>query len=196
MSLIPDNFKQIVPAIDAWVESLATQPFPIALQSWFAHIEVFHILGLFALSAAVILVGLRLIGVGFVEATPSSLLRNTRLWLHVGVLTAIVSGLLMGLSNASKLYDNSAFLWKMIALVAAVIFSYAVLVPTARRDGAAGGGARIGLILGLAVWLLSLVVMISKQGGNVAIFHVIFACALVAVFATYGALRWVLLTRS
>jgi hypothetical protein len=193
MALIPDNFKQILPSLDAWIESLATQPFPIALQSWFAHIEVFHILGLFSLSAAVIMIGLRLLGVGFVEATPSSIHRNTRLWLHLGVVVAIVSGLLMGLSNASKLYDNSAFLWKMIALVAGVVFSYAVLVPTAKRDGALSGGARIGLIVGLAVWLLSLVVMISKQGGNVAIFHVIFACALIGLFALHGALRWVLL---
>ncbi|HEY8571506.1 DUF6644 family protein [Phenylobacterium sp.] len=193
MAIIPDNFKQIIPSIEGWIESLATQPFPVALQSWFAVIEVFHILGLFCLAAAAILVGLRLLGVGFVEATPSSIYRNTRLWLHLGVVLAIVSGILMGLSNASKLYDNSAFLWKMIALVAGVIFTYAVLVPTAKREGEVSGGARIGLILGLLVWVLALVVMISKKGGNVAIFHVMFACALISIFALYGALRWIML---
>lgn len=193
MAIIPDNFKQILPSIDPWIEHLSTDPLAMALQNTFAQIEVFHILGLFALSAAVILVSLRLLGVGFVEAPPAALHRNTRLWLHLGVAVAIISGLLMGLSNASKLYDNSAFLWKMIALLAGVIFSYAVLVPTAKRDGAVAGGARIGLFIGLAVWLLSIVVMLSKQGGNVAIFHVIFACALISALALQGAMRWVLL---
>jgi hypothetical protein len=193
MPIIPDNIKQIVPSLDPWVESLSTQPFPIALQNLFAQIEVFHILGLFALSAAVILMGLRLLGVGFVEATPSSIHRNTRLWLHVGVAVAIISGLLMGLSNASKLYDNSAFMWKMIAMIAGIIFTYAALVPAARADGLVPRGARIALWIGLAVWILSLVVMLSKKGGNVAIFHVLFACALISLFALQGVMRWVLL---
>jgi hypothetical protein len=193
MPIIPDNIKQIVPSIEPWVESLSTQPFPIMLQNLFAQIEVFHMLGLFALSAAVILVGLRLLGVGFVEATPSSLHRNTRLWLHLGVVVAIVSGLLMGLSNASKLYDNSAFMWKMIAMVAGIVFTYAALIPTARADGLMPRGARIALWIGLAVWALALVVMLSKKGGNVAIFHVMFACVLISLFAFHGAMRWVML---
>lgn len=193
MAIIPDNLKQIVPSIEPWIEGLATQPFPVALQSWFAHIEVFHMLGLFALSASVILIGLRLLGVGFVEATPSSLLRNTKTWMHVGVVVAIISGLLMGLSNASKLYDNAAFMWKMIAMIAGIIFTYAALAPAARADGIVPRGARIALWIGLALWILSLVVMLSKKGGNVAIFHVIFACALISVFAFHGLMRWVFL---
>jgi hypothetical protein len=193
MPIIPDNFKQIIPSIDPWIEHLSTDPLAMALQNTFAQIEVFHILGLFSLAAAVIIVGLRLIGVGFVEASPASLHRNTRLWLHLGVVVAIVSGILMGLSNASKLYDNAAFLWKMVALLAGVIFSYAVLVPTAKRDGAVAGGTRIALFIGLAIWLLSIVVMLSKQGGNVAIFHLMFASVLISAFALQGAMRWILI---
>lgn len=193
MSFIPDNFKQIVPSIGDWVEHLSTDPLAIALQNMFAQIEVFHILGLFALASAVILVSLRLLGVGLVEAAPSSIYRNTRLWLHLGVVVAIASGLLMGLSNAGKLYDNSAFLWKMIALVAAVIFSYAVLVPVAKADGRVSPGAKAGLLVGGLVWLLSIVVMLAKQGANVGVFHLIFAASLIGAAAIAGSLRWVLL---
>lgn len=193
MALIPDNVQQIVPSIGPWVESLSTDRLAIALQGVFAQIEVFHILGLFALGCAVILTSLRLIGVGLVEATPSSIYKNVGVWLHVGVVVAIVSGLLMGLSNASKLYDNSAFLWKMIALVAGVIYSYAVLVPVAKADGRVSGGAKVGLLVGSAIWLLALIVMLSKQGANVGVFHVLFAGALIAIAATSGAMRWVLI---
>ena len=46
----------------------------------------------------------------------------------------------MGFSNASKLYNNTAFLWKMIAMIAAIVFSYTVMAPTAKADGRAPTG--------------------------------------------------------
>jgi len=193
MALIPDNFAQIIPSIAPWIEGLGSNPTAIALQNLFAQIEVFHILGLFVIGTAVILTGLRLMGVGLVEATPSSVYRNTRIWLHVGVVLVIVSGLLMGLSNASKLYDNSAFLWKMIAMVAAIIYSYAVMAPVAKADGRVTGGAKAGLIVGTIVWALAILVMLTKQGANVGVFHVLFAGVLIAVAAVSGRLRWVVL---
>ena len=33
MPIIPDNFKQIVPSIEGWVEHLSTDPLAMALQN-------------------------------------------------------------------------------------------------------------------------------------------------------------------
>lgn len=188
--LIPDSFQQIVPSLGAWVDSLGTDPLAVALQGVFAPLEVLHILGLFLLGCSVMLMSLRLLGVGFVEATPSSIWRNTRWFLHLGVVLAIVSGALMGLSNASKLYNSAVFLWKMIAMVAGIVFSYAVLVPVAKRDGEVTGGVKAGLAVGLLIWLVSIIVLLSKVGGNVGIFHVLFGAVLIGLIALSGAMRW------
>jgi hypothetical protein len=190
---LPNTFQQIIPSLGGWIDSLATNETAVALQNVFAQIEVFHILGLFALGSCVILTSLRLMGVGLVEAPASTIYRNTRIWLHVGVAVAIISGLLMGLSNASKLYNNTAFLWKMIGMIAAIIFSYAVLVPTAKADGRVSGGAKAGLVIGLVVWALSILIMLTNKGANVGIFHVMFAAVLIGSIALQGRTRWVLL---
>jgi hypothetical protein len=190
---LPNTVQQIIPSLGGWIDSLSTDALAVGLQPYFAFIEVFHILGLFSLGSCVILISLRLMGVGLVEASPSTIYRNTRIWLHIGVATALISGVLMGLSNASKLYNNTAFLWKMTAMVAAIVFSYAVLVPTAKADGRAGAGVKAGLVIGLAVWALALLIMVTNKGGNVGIFHVMSAAVLIGAIALQGRTRWVLL---
>lgn len=191
--ILPDSFQQILPGAGAWVDSMAVDPLAVSLQSWFAQIEVIHFLGLFALAACVIMTSLRLIGVGLVEASPSSIYRSTRIWLHIGVVAAVGSGLFLGLSNASKLYNSSAFLWKMTGMVAAIMFSYLVMAPVAKADGEVRGGAKIGLFIALAVWLLGIILMIVKPIANVGTFHVLYGGALVAIAALSGRSRWILI---
>jgi hypothetical protein len=190
---LPETFQKIVPSLGDWINSLATDPVAVELQNVFAQIEVVHILGLFAISACVILTSLRLLGVGLVEAPASVIYRQTRVWLHIGVVAAIVSGLLMGFSNASKLYNNTAFLWKMISMVAAIVFSYAVMAPTAKNDGQATTGAKIGLVIGLLIWALAFIIMQMNKGANVGLFHVLFAAVVIGGFVLQGGARWVLL---
>ena len=194
MMPVPHAFKDIVPALEPWVDSLATDPLANALQNWFAEIEIVHFLGLFSIAACVIAVSLRLVGVGIREAPPSEVWRNTRLWLHIGLIAAIGSGLLMGLSNADKLYKNTAFFWKMIAMTAAIVFSYAVLIPTAKADGATPARARIGLAIGMAVWVLSILVMLTNRGGNVGAIHLMTAATLLGLAGLKGHGRWLFLT--
>jgi hypothetical protein len=190
--VLPDTVQQVLPSLDPWIQSLTTNTLAVELQNYFAFIEVFHILGLFMLGSATILICLRLIGVGLLEASPSLIYRNTRWLLLGGVVLAIASGLLMGLSNAGKLYNNSAFLFKMVAMVAGIVFSYAVMVPAAKADGKVGGGAKVGLIVAMLIWLLALAIMVSKIGSNVGTFHLIYAGALVVFFAMKGAQRWIM----
>jgi hypothetical protein len=189
----PHSFRDLLPGLEPWVDGLATDPTAMALQNAFAWIEIIHFLGLFCIGACVIAVSLRLIGVGIAETTPAGVLRNTRLWLHLGVVAAIGSGLLLGLSNADKLYKNAAFLWKMIAMLAAMGFSYAVLIPTAKAEGAVPAGARIGLAISFLLWGLSLLVMLTNAGGNVGVIHLMFAAALIAVVVLRGRARWLFL---
>lgn len=190
--IIPDAFDDIIPSIGPWVEGLSTDPLAMLFQNLFAFIEIFHIIGLFMLGGAVILTSLRLIGVGLTEVAPSVVAKNVRLWLTIGVIMTIVSGLMIGLSNASKLYSNSAFLYKMIAMVASIIFTYAALMPVAKADGRVGTGPKVGMVIALIVWALGIVVMVIKPGSNVGAFHMLVAGVLVLFAALQGRMRWVM----
>src|SRR4051794_34510855 len=125
---IPDTLRDLLPGLGPWIEGRANDPLATRLQDLFAPLEVVHFVGLFTLSAAVILIGLRLLGTGLVEAPASVTERTMRPWLSLGLALALASGVLMGMtSTADKLYQNEAFLWKMIALIAAVVISYGAL---------------------------------------------------------------------
>lgn len=190
--VIPDAFDDIIPSIAPWVETVATKPLAMFFQDVFAQIEVFHIIGLFMLGGAVILTSLRLLGVGLTEVQPSVIQKNVRLWLHIGVVMTVVSGLMIGLSNASKLYSNSAFLYKMLAMVASIIFTYAALMPVAKADGRVGTGPKIGMLIALIVWALGIIVMVVKPGSNVGAFHMLVAGTLVLFAALEGRMRWIM----
>ncbi|CAN5234401.1 hypothetical protein BH11PSE2_BH11PSE2_21770 [soil metagenome] len=191
-NIFPENFQKIIPALGPWISSLNTNKLALFFQNLFAFIEIFHILGLFMLGGAVIMISLRLIGVGLVELPASQIQRSVRIWMTIGVVLAIVTGLMIGLSNASKLYNNSAFLFKMIAMIAAIIFSYFVLIPVAKADGKADGRAKIGLLLAGLIWIVSLIVLIENKGSNVGIVHILAASSLISFAALKGKARWIM----
>ena len=125
------NFAEFFPDLRPWVLHLAdVWPAPM-VQPQFAHWEIWHIVSLFLLGGCIILMSLRLIGAGLTSEPPSVIEKNVRPWLAFGVFGVLASGVLIGMANAEKLYDSPAFLVKMISLLAAIIFTYAVAVPTA-----------------------------------------------------------------
>ena len=192
--ILPDSFETVfhgMPVVHQWVSNLKTTGIAALIQKIFAEMEVVHILGLFMLSACVILTSLRLIGVGLTGQKPSVIEKNTRMFLHIGIILAIGSGILIGVSNAEKLYNSAAFLLKMIALVAAIIFAYFVMIPVAKRDGEATSNARIAAVVAMAIWVISLVFFSVKTGANHGMFHVLSAGALIAFVAIQGKMRWV-----
>ena len=91
----------------------------------FPAIEAAHLLALALLGGAVLMLDLRLLGVGLTALPPSAVERATRPWLIAALATMIVTGVLMGLSEALKLYDKQAFWVKMIALALALMFTFA-----------------------------------------------------------------------
>jgi hypothetical protein len=63
----------------------------------------------------------------------------------------VVTGSLLGLSEALKLYDKRAFWVKMVALMCALVFTFAVKNPLARRDPGLVG--KPAALISLALWL-------------------------------------------
>ena len=118
----------------------------------FPAIEAVHLLALALLGGSLLMVDLRLLGVGLAGQAPSAVERAARPWLILAVSTLIVTGVLIGLSEALKLYGKPAYWVKMATLAVALIFTFAVKNPLAHRD-VSGPAARALAVVSLALWL-------------------------------------------
>jgi hypothetical protein len=181
---------ELFPEIRPWVENLVNVwPAPV-IKPQFASWQVLHLLSLSVLGGATILLNLRLIGVGLTDESPSEVHRSLRLWLNLGVVGMIASGVLIGMANAERLYDSAAFTVKMLGLLAAVIFTYGVSKPAAKADGAVGRGAGVAALAALTVWAVGLWVFATTQLINPGMFHVLTAGALIVGLVLRGRQRW------
>jgi hypothetical protein len=117
----------------------------------FPAIEAVHLMALAILGGAVALLDLRLLGLGLTGQSVLTIERSCRPWLIGAVGAMVVSGVLLGLSEAQKLYDKQAFWIKMITLATALIFTFGVHNPIARRDQVALG--KVVALISLGLWL-------------------------------------------
>ncbi len=191
MTMAPQDF---LPHLTDWIANL-DDVFPgKQVKPWFAQFEVGHLLALVVLGGSSILLNLRLIGVGLTDETPKEMHRNLSGWVHVGVVGIIVTGLLIGASNAERLYTSEAFTAKMIGLLAGVILTYGVTLPASRNDGALSVTSRVSAVVGLGVFAVAIWVFLSAKLANPGLWHVIFAAGLVVAYATRGVTRIVYLS--
>lgn len=185
------TFQEFFPDLKDWVANLVNVwPTPM-VKPQFAHWEVWHIVSLFMLGGCMILMNLRLLGVGLTSEPPSVIEKNVRPWLAFGIFGVLASGVLIGMANAEKLYDSPAFVVKMISLVAAIVFTYAVCVPTAKAEGRVTNGAKVAMVIAMVVWLISLWIFSTVEGLAPGIILVIAAAAMLVMVALQGKVRWV-----
>ena len=85
----------------------------------FPVIEATHLLGLCLLGGSLLVVDLRLLGVGLKRQTIAELAGQMRPWLVGAVVLMSVTGLLLFLSEAVKCYYNQSFWVKMTTLLIA-----------------------------------------------------------------------------
>ena len=184
------KFSILFPHLRHWVLHLDKVWPAYLVKPNFAYWEVLHVLSIVILGGCSILLGLRLIGYGLTEEKPSELYRNLRLWLHTGVIGVIVTGVLIGMANAEKLYDSPAFFVKLVSLIAGVIITYFAMRPLALADGeVVVEQTHAGLLIReppmtAAIWGY-------RRKARMSVFHVMTAAALIVLFVTRGRLRWI-----
>ncbi|MDE2654214.1 MAG: hypothetical protein F4087_11110 [Gemmatimonadetes bacterium] len=126
----------------------------IADSVWaFPILEAVHLLGLCMLGGALLVVDLRLLGVGLTSQPVARLARYARPWLVASVIVMVLTGIPLFLSEAIKAYYNTSFWVKMCTLPVALAFTFAVRERVARR--AADDPGMTGRIVGavsLALW--------------------------------------------
>jgi hypothetical protein len=137
---------------------LSHTPFSVFLRhsTWgFAIIETVHLLGLAAFGGAILIVDLRLLGIGL-RRQPISLIARELSPVLVGSLgVMLISGLLLVMTGPMKYYHSPSFRLKMLLLLLAGAFYFTLH----RRVIKSGGDvvtpvwSRAAAVVSMALWL-------------------------------------------
>ncbi len=100
----------------------------------FPVIEAFHLLGLGFTAGAVLIMDLRLLGVGLSKQPAAQVWANARPWLLGAVIVMFVSGTPLFLSETLKCLYNFAFWVKMTSLLLVLVFTFTVVRHVMQMD--------------------------------------------------------------
>jgi hypothetical protein len=90
----------------------------------FGLLEVFHLLGLTVLMGTILVLSLRLSGLVMTKQPVAELARQMSPWTSIGLTMMALSGALMFSSGAIKYYNSQPFRFKMVLLLAALLFHF------------------------------------------------------------------------
>lgn len=117
----------------------------------FPVIATIHLMGLSVIGGAVLLVDLRLLGLGLRHQPVAQLAQDAERWLFRGLLVMVATGIPLFMCFATKYYYLTFFWVKMAALLAVVAFTVSV-----RRRVVMTDESRMSPAWGRAVALTSL----------------------------------------
>jgi hypothetical protein len=117
----------------------------------FPILEVFHLLGLAIIGGAVLLIDMRLFGIGLRRQPVAEIARYAQPFLVASLLVMMVSGGLLFTSEAIKCYRHEAFWFKMVSLFLAIVFTF-----TVQRRVTMADETRVGPITAKVVAMVSL----------------------------------------
>lgn len=139
-----------------WCEASAVGH-AIRTSPWaFAVIESVHLLGLAAIGGAVLLVDLRLLGLGLRRQPVAQVARDAQRWLVGSLVVMLSTGVALFLSESIKCYYSTPFWVKMTSLLLAIVFTF-----TVRRKVALADEVRMRPIWRKVVALVSLALWFS-----------------------------------
>ena len=118
----------------------------------FAIIEVFHLFGIILLLGGASLMALRLMGWAMKEQKISDVSRQLRGYTLTGLLTMLVTGILMTSSIPNKYYHSVPFWWKMGFFWSAVVFHFTLYRKVTRSDNTGYALAVLTALLTVVLW--------------------------------------------
>ncbi len=128
----------------------------------FPVIEAAHLLALSMLGGAVLIVDLRMLGLGLTGRSVAEIARTARPYLLGAVVGLIATGIPLFLSEPTKCYYNTAFWVKMYSLAIALPFTFAIrnriaaMESTDHTEKAVRHTARLQVLVGalsIALWV-------------------------------------------
>lgn len=119
----------------------------------FPAIEAFHLLGFGLTAGAMLVVNLRLLGVGLTRQPVAQLAAGAEPWLILGVAMMVVSGVPLFLAESIKCLYSFAFWVKMSSLVLVLLFTFTLYRHVTRTKAANRRSvARSAAVISLVLW--------------------------------------------
>jgi hypothetical protein len=114
----------------------------------FPVIETFHLLALAVLLGTVLIVNLRVFGLGRRYSSDSGMARELEPWMLTSLAVLILSGIPMFLSEPQKCYESFSFPLKMILLLLAILWHFTVQ----RRWTAPDAKSKLAACFSIMLW--------------------------------------------
>lgn len=181
-----ESVKDWLPGAAAQIEALGQTSFVAGINHsvWlFSVIQLGHLLAIAVLGGAVLVLNLRLLGLALPTVAPEEVERSTRPFMLASVAGTVVTGFLMMLATTQSSLTSTAFLIKMIALLAAIGLSLSVASSVRQAGGHAREFAKILGLAATAVWLIA--VGLFASASNLGPGVLLVAVAGFALFAAF-----------
>lgn len=130
----------------------------------FPLIETIHILALTMMFGAIVIIDLRMLGLGMKKQSVTVLAKNLEPYMTYGLIIMLATGYLLFASEAMKCFVNDGFKFKMAVLFPAIIFQFTLFRWVTHRDE-----DKRPILLGGVVSLLSLALWFGVGVGGRAI---------------------------
>lgn len=120
----------------------------------FPAIETIHILAMSIMFGGLLLINLRMLGLGMTQQPVRFLFKTLNPYINWGLVVMLISGYGMFASEAEKTYYNDGFKFKMASLLAVIILQYTLwrwIVTKEEDQRSPAMGAAVG-VLNLFLW--------------------------------------------
>jgi hypothetical protein len=120
----------------------------------FPVIATIHLMGLALIGGAVLVVDLRLLGLGLRSQPVAGLARDAERWLFRGLLVMVSTGILLFMCFATKYYYLTFFWVKMAALLLVIVFTLSIRrgVAMANERDVSPLRCKVVALVSLSLW--------------------------------------------
>jgi hypothetical protein len=117
--------------------------------------QALHLVGMAFLMGAVMIINLRLLGIGITNTSLAQVARNARPWFIGGMIFMVMTGLPQLMQNASREYYSEYFWRKMYFLAASLIVTaISIRYMTKQSDSArTTAGSKLAGAVSLLLWV-------------------------------------------
>ncbi len=137
-----------------WCETLWLGQFVVGSNWLFPVIESVHLLALALLGGSILIVDMRLVGLGLSGREVKEIAREARPYMNFALCMMVATGVPLFLSEPIKCYYSPAFWVKMWTLAFALMFTYTIRTRTTRMKFVHNTTRRQMLVgaLSMALW--------------------------------------------
>jgi hypothetical protein len=120
----------------------------------FAIVEMCHLLALSIMGGTVLILDLRLLGLGLRRQSISRIAQEVWPLFTVSLIGMVISGSLLLSSGPMRYYYNEAFRFKMLLTIPTIVFQFALIhFVGSKKDDRTGAWSKAAAVVSLMLWL-------------------------------------------